>query len=145
MIHAKRLPAALPLLVALLLSACGGSAKTSIPASSRLEAVPGSTTGRIVLTPLGAERIGIQTGIVQRPRRLQLVVIPYSSLVYAPDGTTYAFISPSPLVYTEVRVQIDHIAGESVYLRQGPQPGARVVTVGAEELFGVQTGVIAQT
>ena len=72
-------------------------------------------------------------------------IIPYSSVIYAPDGSTYAFTSPSPLIFTEVRIAIDHIAGNSAYLDKGPRRGARVVTVGAEELFGVQTGVLPQT
>jgi hypothetical protein len=42
-------------------------------------------------------------------------------------------------------VTVDHIAGSSAYLVKGPKPGARVVSVGAEELFGVQSGVLAQT
>ena len=40
---------------------------------------------------------------------------------------------------------IDHIIGSSVYLPEGRRRGHEVVTVGAEELFGVQTGVLAQT
>jgi hypothetical protein len=40
---------------------------------------------------------------------------------------------------------VARIDGDSVYLLKGPRPGARVVSVGAEELLGVETGVLAQT
>lgn len=135
------------LLAALALSACGSTAKTSIPASGRLVSIPGSTTGEIVLTQVGADRIGIQTTTVVRSvsARHPTVTIPYSSLVYAPDGSTYAFTAKSPLVFTEVPVTVDHIQGDSVVLANGPKAGSRVVAVGAEELLGVQTGVLEQT
>ena len=40
---------------------------------------------------------------------------------------------------------VDYIAGSSAYLRRGPHAGSDVVSSGAEELYGVQTGVLAQT
>jgi hypothetical protein len=73
------------------------------------------------------------------------VVIPPAAIVYDPSGRTYAFVSPAPLTFVEVPVVIDHIAGDSAYLLRGPRTGAKVVTVGAEELLGVQTGVLAQS
>ena len=73
------------------------------------------------------------------------MIVPYSSLIYDSNGNTYVFRSLSPLTYTEVPISVDHISGTSVYLLRGPRAGARVVTVGAEELFGVQTGVLEQT
>jgi hypothetical protein len=72
-------------------------------------------------------------------------IVPVGAVVYDPSGKTYVFTSPGALKYTEVPVSVDHFAGNSVYLRTGPGPGTAVVTVGAEELFGVQTGVLAQT
>jgi hypothetical protein len=68
-----------------------------------------------------------------------------SAVVYAPSGTAYAFVKTAPLTYSEVTVTIDHISGASVWVRRGPRAGETVVTVGAEELYGVQTGVLAQT
>jgi multidrug efflux pump subunit AcrA (membrane-fusion protein) len=79
-----------------------------------------------------------------RPSRLRAVV-PAGAVVYDPSGKTYVFTSPEALKYTEVPITIDHFAGNSAYLRAGPRPGTAVVTVGAEELLGVQTGVLAQT
>jgi len=134
------------------LAGCGGSSGPSIPVSAKLESAPGSKTGQIVLSPLGAQRIGVQTGrtvALPTPRhpaaRQARVVIPYSAVVYDPSGVTYAFARVAPLRYQEVPITIDRIVGNSAYLVSGPKPGTAVVSVGAEELYGVQTGVLAQT
>jgi hypothetical protein len=79
------------------------------------------------------------------PRPTASVIVPYSALVYDPSGKTYVFTQRSPLTYTEVPAKVDRIDGNSAYLSSGPHAGSTVVTVGAEELFGVQTGVLAQT
>lgn len=147
MLNTRRSFVTLLILAGAVLGACGSSTEPSVPAAGQLESVPGSSTGRIVLTNVGAHRIGVHTAIVgsTHARRGPTVTIPFSALVYAPNGATYAFTSASPLIYTEVAVTVDHISGNSVYLLRGPRAGSRVVSVGAEELFGVQTGVLGQT
>jgi len=131
---------------------CGGSSGPSVPVSAKLQSVPGSKTGQIVLSQVGAQRIGIQTGsavglsIPRHPAaRHATVVIPYSAVVYDPTGATFAFTRVAPLRYQEVPITIDRIVGNSAYLVRGPKAGSAVVSVGAEELYGVQTGVLAQT
>jgi hypothetical protein len=49
-----------------------------------------------------------------------------------------------PLTYTLVTVSVRSIQGGLVYLT-GLAPGTHVVTVGGEELLGVQDGVGEQT
>ena len=49
-----------------------------------------------------------------------------------------------PLTYTLVPVTVASIQGNQVYLA-GLAPGTTVVTVGGEELLGVQEGVGVQT
>ncbi len=154
MFEAKRPLAALALAAAVGLSACGSSATPKVPPSATLQPLAGSPSGRIVLTALGARRIGVQTALVRSAVRAPkpaapvggpTVIVPYSSLIYAPDGSIFAFTSQSPLVFAEVPVTVDHIDGSSAYLTKGPLAGTKVVTTGAEELFGVQTGVLPQT
>jgi hypothetical protein len=165
MITRKPLVAAAAIAVGAALAGCGGWSERSIPPASKLVAVPGNPAGKIVLTAQGAEHIGVQTATVRgvlapppapkagtrapapaAPRQpAATAIIPFASVVYAPSGKTYAFTSPAPLTFAEVPITIAHISGDSVYLLKGPRAGARVVTVGAEELFGVQTGVLAQT
>jgi hypothetical protein len=139
----KRLAVIAMIVVGGAVAGCGGSAETTVPASSRIEALPGSSAGKIVLSATGAQRIGIQTAPASAAG--PSILIPYSALVYDPSGNAYVFTSIAPLTYTEVPVTVDHINGDRAYLSKGPTRGAAVITVGAEELLGVQTGVLAQT
>jgi hypothetical protein len=164
-------------LAGLALAGCGSSSSASIPLSGKHETVAGSSAGRVVLTQLGAEHIGVRTAKVQAvarpappppvvkttivngvkhstttptpaptiPAGSPTAIIPYSAIVYDPSGKTYAFANIGPLTYVEVPVAVDHISGNAAYLVKGPRPGTPVVSVGAEELYGVQTGVLAQT
>jgi hypothetical protein len=129
---------------ALLLAGCGGSSSAPSQPTSRIIHLAGSKTSKIVLTPLGAQRLGLQTSTVARASDGKLQ-IPYASVIYDPSGATYAFIADGVLTFVEVPITVDHITGQSAYLSKGPPQGAQIVTVGAEELYGVQTGVLAQT
>jgi hypothetical protein len=126
------------------LAACGSSSDPPIPVSGRLVGRSASSPGQIVLSALGAQRIGVQTAVARAAPRAR-ASIPYSAVVYDPSGRTYAFTNTAPLTYVEVPITIDHISGEEAFLARGPRPGAKIVSVGAEELYGVQTGVLAQT
>lgn len=154
---------------AAILGGCGAAHNAPVAPSARLETVPGTAAGRIVLSETGAERIGLQTAraqgipapapivtssvgplgvthkvVSQRPRGAA-VSIPYASVVYDPSGRTYAFVAAGRLTYVETPISIAWISGKTAYLRRGPRAGAQVVSTGAEELYGVQTGVLAQT
>jgi hypothetical protein len=171
MTFAKRPAAAIVVYLAAVLSGCGESTPPSIPASSHLERIAGNSAGQIVLSQLGAQRIGIQTVPVDavpapppvtkttivagvkhtttvpapKPTNGPVVIVPYSAIIYAPTGQSYVFTNTRPLTYVEIPITIDHISGSAAYLLTGPKAGSKVVSVGAEELYGVQTGVIAQT
>jgi hypothetical protein len=135
----------LALLTAIVIFAtgCGGSSKPSSPAE-RIVQHAGSGD-QIVLSALGAERIGLRTTIARSAGANREAIIPFSAVVYDPGGKTYAFASPAPLTYVEVPIVIDQVNGNAVYVQAGVRPGTRVVSTGAEELYGVQTGVLAQT
>jgi hypothetical protein len=136
--------AAIAVIAGAALAGCGSSGAPKINASGMLVNQSATSPGQIILTQVGADRIGVRTAPA-RTGNPASVVIPYSAVVYDPSGKTYAFTNPRPLTYVEVPISIDHISGDSVYLRRGPKAGAHVVTVGAEELYGVQTGVLAQS
>jgi hypothetical protein len=133
------------LLAGAIASGCGGATRSSPPPPSRIQHVPGSATGNIILTAQGAQRIGIQTAPVRPGGGAGAVSIPFSSIVYDASGRAYAFTNPAPLTYTEAPLNISRIDGATAWVTNGPRVGAHVVTVGAEELFGVQAGVLAQT
>jgi cobalt-zinc-cadmium efflux system membrane fusion protein len=69
------------------------------------------------------------------------LVVPYSSIVYDIQGGTWVYIKSEPLVYTRVRVDLDHVSDDLAVLTRGLSPGDEVVYAGAAELFGTEFGV----
>lgn len=129
------------------LAACAGSPPaTGTTAPARIVRTGHSAIPSVVLTPLGARRIGIQTVPAAAARRRgSLTIVPYAALLYEPDGRTAVYVATGPLTYTRRYVAVRTITGSSVLVSSGLRPGASVVTVGAEELLGVQNGVGVQT
>jgi len=127
------------------LAGCGSapSGETRQTPPARMEHIGQGDRLSVVLTPLGARRIGIET--VHAVAEGSLVVIPYSALLYEPDGQTVVYVKVSGLVYTRQFVTVSAISGSSVVLSQGLQSGASVVIQGGEELLGVQNGVGVET
>jgi hypothetical protein len=128
------------------LAACStqSTAKTVPPA--RMEHVGHSATASVVLTPLGARRLGLQTATaVTAGKHGSTVMIPYSALLYQPDGTNVVYTVTGVRTYTRRDVVVSTINGNQVLLKSGIPAGTRVVTIGAEELQGVQDGVGVQT
>jgi hypothetical protein len=68
-------------------------------------------------------------------------VVPYAAVLYGVHGETWVYTNPEPLVYVRQPIVVDHIEGDVAVLSEGPQVGTAVVTVGASELFGTETGV----
>src|SRR6516162_5994633 len=71
-------------------------------------------------------------------------VVPYSALLYQPNGSSVVYTVTGPLTYTLAIVSVASMQGSQVYLT-GLTPGTVVVTVGGEELLGVQDGVGVET
>jgi hypothetical protein len=123
---------------------CGASTDAPGPPPSAHVTVGHNGTVSVVLTPLGAQRAGIQTAVATRGGRGGQAAVPYSALLYQPDGSSVIYTVTGPLTYTLVRVAVAGLQGGQVYLT-GLAPGTAVVTVGGEELLGVQDGVGVQT
>ncbi len=68
-------------------------------------------------------------------------VVPYAAVLYGVHGETWVYSNPEPLVFVRLPITIDYIEGDLAILSEGPQVGTAVVTVGAAELFGTETGV----
>ena len=109
-----------------------------------MERIPGTHLKRIILTRDAAKRLGIRTVVVRKWRERDGGVgvrVPHAAVFYAPEGTSFTYTSPNPLVYTRRRVVIDDVIRGHAYLTKGPPAGTLVVTEGAGELLGVETGV----
>jgi hypothetical protein len=125
------------------LSACSGEASSGydyetashhVPA--KLEPIKGTDVQRVIFDAEAAERVGLKT--VPISHNGQEKVIPYDALIYGADGNTYAYTSPEPLTYVRQEISVDHVAGDSVVLSDGPPAGTEVVTVGAAQVYGTE-------
>lgn len=134
-------------LIIIAVAALAGCNRTSVAASppppAHVTAGPHGAVS-VVLTPLAAQRVGIQTAVAVSASRGRQAVVPYSALLYQPNGDSVIYAVSGPLTYTLVPVAVARILGNQVYLT-GLHPGTTVVTVGGEELLGVQDGVGVQT
>ena len=115
---------------------------------AKVEPVAGTHINRITLTGLAAERLGIETAQVRIPSAhgkgptdgsvANETVIPYSAVIYDPQGRAWTYTSPTPLVFVRERIVVDRIVGHAALLDDGPAPGTTVVTVGVPELWGTE-------
>ena len=129
---------------AIAVAGCGPTAPAASPPPPAHVTAGSHGAVSVVLTPQGAQRAGIQTAVAARAGRGGQAMVPYSALLYQSDGRSVIYTVTGPLTYTLVPVAVVRIQGSDVYLT-GLAPGTAVVTVGGEELLGVQDGVGVQT
>lgn len=131
------------LLLTLVLSACGGTAEEDAAESpAAVEQIKGTELNRVTLTAEAAKRLDVQTVAARSDGKR--TVIPYAAVLYDPDGRTWTYTSPEQLVFVRKDINVDRIDGDSAILNAGPSPGTAVVTVGADELWGVEYGGIEE-
>ena len=118
-----------------------GDAAQSEPAY--VEPIDGSSLSRIVLSEQAAKRIAVATTPVadDASNGVPNKVIPYSAVIYSPNGETWAYTSPEPRVFVREAIAIERIEGDKAFLTDGPDVGTEVVTVGAAELLGAESGL----
>jgi hypothetical protein len=145
--HSKRWIAVLGLLIAIpQLSAC---TQTSAEATggaepATVEHVEGSEdVSRLTLTAKAVERIGIQTTPISETTVAgkRRKVVPYGAVLYDAEGKTSVYVSSAPNTYVREPITVDFIQGDRAVLVAGPAAGTAIVTVGAAELYGTETGV----
>ncbi len=71
----------------------------------------------------------------------QQSVIPYSAVIYGVNGETWTYINPEPLTFIRHAITVDYIEGGQAFLFDGPPVDTSIVTVGAQLLYGTDTGV----
>jgi hypothetical protein len=144
---------AIPLILAVLQpSACtpASSPAASKSEPAKVEPLDGKHLSRVTLSAKAAKRLDIQTAAVRDTqlmrnqiagragRATQRKVIPYAAVLYDPEGETWAYTNPEPLVFVRHRLTVEYIDGDLAILLDGPPSGTPVVTVGAAELFGTE-------
>jgi hypothetical protein len=124
------------------LSACGEASAgydyetASHHEPAELEPIKGTDVQRVIFDAEGAKRVGLKTAPIRH--NSQGKIMPYAALIYDADGKTYAYTAPKPLTYVRQEIAIDHMAGDSVVLSDGPPAGTEVVTVGVDEVYGTE-------
>jgi hypothetical protein len=127
--------------LAVILGGCAGAVrdKHSIVEPMTLEEVESGVIPRVMLTERAAQRLDIQTVLVEQSE--ELLVVPSDAILVDETGTFWLYISPEPLVFLRYQIGIDHDDGEQAFLTDGPDPGTPVVIVGVPELYGAETGI----
>lgn len=140
------------LVVAVLpLTACQGAdedAGASAEEPAKVEPLEGNDDlSLITLTAEAAERLDVQTTAVrvEGEGARQRTVIPYSAVLYEPDGKTWTYTSPESLTFVRAPITVETIDGDRAVLSEGPPRGTMVVTVGVAELFGAENGIGADS
>lgn len=134
------------------LTGCGDAGsddETAAPEPATVEPVEGGDVNRITLTDRAAERLGVETAVVEvtpsdglAPAR---TAIPYAAVIYDPAGQTWTYTSPEPNTFERHAIFVEDIRGaigdpaeQVAILALGPPAGTTVVTAGAAELFGTE-------
>ena len=130
------------------LSACNQAAETSTggyeagkPAGpvSKVEPIKGTDVALVKFSALAAKNVGLQTAVIRMDGEQK--VMPYDALLYDGEGKAFAYTSPKPLTFVRKEVKVEHVDGDRVMLDEGPPAGTRVVTTGADEVYGTEFGV----
>ena len=126
-----------------LITACFSLAACETPAeeegeeeAAAVEPIKGTDANKVTLTKEAAETLGIETVAIKSERGRE--VVPDEALVYAADGHAFTYSSPKPNTYVRAAITVDRIDGRKVILKKGPPAGTSVVTVGSQELFGLE-------
>ncbi|MFE9691613.1 efflux RND transporter permease subunit [Micromonospora sp. NPDC005806] len=149
--HSGRWVAAILLTLAAA-AACTAPASTTSSghkeSPATVEAIPGSDVKKVTLTEQAARRVGIATvtiGAAQAaPPGGPATVVPYSAVLYDPNGVTWVYTAPQPLTYVREKVVVATVGGArgtDAFLSQAPPAGTSIVTTGVIELWGAELGV----
>jgi ABC-type oligopeptide transport system substrate-binding subunit len=118
---------------------------------SRVEAIAGGKTARVILTAHAATLIGLRTDLVRKSTTVTTqTTVPVAALVYESDGTVWVYTAQvnvpanapgGAVTFIREAVTILRIDGDVAVLQSGPPVGTSVVTVGTAELLGTERGV----
>ena len=129
-----------------LLWACAPATQTPAPIKpASIEMNEETGLGLVRLTEAAAMRIGLATSNIRMAAQTRngtsQLAVPYSSVLYDTNGDTWIYVSPETLAFVRRQIDVDYIEGDTAVLLTGPDAETIVVTVGAAELYGGETGI----
>ncbi len=133
----RRVTVAVMIVFALPLAACErqqAPPKAEHPA--KIMKLDGSDLSRVTLTDRAIQRLALKTEQVREQGGKK--VVPFSSLIYDPQGQTWVYTSPQQRTFVRHKVEVDYIEGDLVVLNEGPPVGTVVVSVAVAELYGAE-------
>lgn len=83
------------------------------------------------------ERVGVS---VHLKGEAESLTVPWAAVLHDIHGGTWVYEKTGDKTYTRKRVNVRFVDGAVAVLANGPPPGTVVVTAGAAELFGTETG-----
>lgn len=83
------------------------------------------------------QRLGVTIPLTDAKESL---TVPWAAVVFDVNGGTWVYEQSGPRRYNRRRVVVGYSVGADAVLTGGPAAGAKVVTAGAQELFGAETG-----
>jgi cobalt-zinc-cadmium efflux system membrane fusion protein len=81
------------------------------------------------------QRLPVTLPIESRQKSL---VVPFSAILYDIYGGAWVYRQEAPQTYVRTRVEVKYVDPPNAVLQRGLEPGAKVVTDGAVELFGTE-------
>lgn len=126
------------LVAGLVLGGCGEAPSDEhvIDEPATVEEIEGQEIARITLTERAAQRLDIQTELVETAG--SGLVVPSAAVFVDPEGGYWVYTNPEPLVFIRHRITIDREEADRAFLTDGPPSGTKVVTVGVPELYGTE-------
>ncbi len=132
-----RLIVAVMIIAAVQLAACQTQHETpDVEHPVEIIKMKGSNLSRVTLSERAIQRLDLKTDQVRELGGKKLV--PFSSLIYDPQGQTWVYTSPHPRTFLRHKVEVDYIKDAIVVLHDGPPVGAVVVSVAVAELYGAE-------
>jgi multidrug efflux pump subunit AcrA (membrane-fusion protein) len=85
------------------------------------------------------QRLGVTVPLADAKESL---TVPWSAVEFDIHGGTWVYEQTGPRRYARRRVVVAYTIRDDAVLSSGPEAGAKVVTAGAQELFGAETGFV---
>ena len=113
---------------------------------AKVEQIEGSDLCRVILTEKAMERIGLEISavrqeLVKHSKTRMRDVVPYSAIIYDPQGQTWVYTNPQPRTFIRHKISVDFIMDDMVILVDGPPVGTPIASVGVAELYGTEFGI----
>jgi hypothetical protein len=135
----------------------------NVPPPAQVEEIAGDESTKyglkkVTFTESAMVKTGVEFGEVAKlkgPRYAEpQLAVPYGALFYDYKGYEWVYTNPEPRVFVRSKVKVDYIDGEVdtsmeswdrarkmvVYLKEGPEVGTKIVTVGASAMYGEEKG-----